>query len=83
MLSKVVAWSVQGFDAVWNEDVEKAKLRTRQMMMIDLGSSAANRSATEVIHMMDPEALHPHKHVQMRRVFAAFEAMLQRRLAVA
>lgn len=81
MLSKVVAWPVQGFHAVWSEDVGKAKLRTCQMM-IDLDPSAANHSATEVIHTMDPEALYPYKHVQMRRMFAAFEAMLQRRLAV-
>ncbi|MGI4954055.1 MAG: ATP-grasp domain-containing protein [Janthinobacterium lividum] len=32
-----------------------------------------------IIHLMDPVDLFPYKHVQMRRVFTAFEAMLRRR----
>lgn len=31
-----------------------------------------------VIHAMDPEAVFPYKHAQMRKVFAAFRAMLGR-----
>jgi hypothetical protein len=36
-----------------------------------------------IVHLMDPEALFPYKHVQMRRVFAAFGDMLRRRAAAA
>ena len=32
-----------------------------------------------IIHLMDPEEMFPYKHVQMRRVFDAFGAMLCRR----
>lgn len=32
-----------------------------------------------IVHLMDPPDLFPYKHVQMRRVFAAFDAMLRRR----
>ena len=32
-----------------------------------------------IIHMMDPIEAFPYKHVHMRRVFAAFDAMLRRR----
>jgi hypothetical protein len=33
-----------------------------------------------IIHAMDPEAVFPYKHTQMRRVFAAFGDMLRRRV---
>jgi hypothetical protein len=36
-----------------------------------------------IIHLMDPIDLFPYKHVQMPRVFEAFEAMLRRRIASA
>ena len=36
-----------------------------------------------IIHLMDPMDLFPYKHVQMPRVFAAFEALLRRRIAEA
>lgn len=32
-----------------------------------------------IVHMMDPIETFPYKHVHMRRVFAAFDAMLRRR----
>jgi hypothetical protein len=35
--------------------------------------------AAAIIHMMDPPDLFPYKEPQMRKVFAAFEAMLRRR----
>ncbi len=35
--------------------------------------------AAAIIHMMDPPDLFPYKQPQMRKVFAAFEAMLRRR----
>jgi hypothetical protein len=35
--------------------------------------------AAAIIHLMDPPALFPYKQPQMRKVFAAFEAMLRRR----
>ena len=31
-----------------------------------------------IIHLMDPPDLYPYKPAQMRRVFAAFDAMLRR-----
>ncbi len=34
-----------------------------------------------IIHLMDPQEMFPYKHVQMRRVFDAFGAMLRRRVA--
>ena len=37
--------------------------------------------AAAIIHMMDPPDLFPYKQPQMRKVFAAFEAMLHRRVA--
>jgi hypothetical protein len=36
-----------------------------------------------IIHLMDPIDLFPYKHVHMPRVFAAFEALLRRRIAAA
>jgi len=36
-----------------------------------------------IIHMMDPEAVFPYKHLHMRRVFAAFGDMLRRRMTSA
>jgi hypothetical protein len=36
-----------------------------------------------IIHLMDPMDLFPYKHVHMPRVFAAFEALLRRRIAAA
>jgi hypothetical protein len=36
--------------------------------------------AAAIIHMMDPPDMFPYKHPQMRRVFAAFEDMLRRRV---
>jgi hypothetical protein len=36
-----------------------------------------------IIHAMDPEAVFPYKHAQMRRVFAAFGDMLRRRMTSA
>jgi hypothetical protein len=35
--------------------------------------------AAAIIHLMDPPDLFPYKQPQMRRIFAAFEAMLRRR----
>jgi hypothetical protein len=37
--------------------------------------------AAAIIHLMDPPDLFPYKQPQMRKVFAAFEAMLRRRAA--
>jgi hypothetical protein len=37
---------------------------------------------TAVVHNMDPPGIFPYKPQQMRRVFAAFSAMLERRVAV-
>lgn len=34
-----------------------------------------------IIHLMDPIDLFPYKHMQMPRVFAAFEALLRRKIA--
>ena len=36
--------------------------------------------AAAIIHMMDPVDLFPYKHPQMRKVFAAFEALLRSRV---
>jgi hypothetical protein len=36
-----------------------------------------------IIHAMDPEAVFPYKHTQMRKVFAAFGDMLRRRMTSA
>ena len=36
--------------------------------------------AAAIVHMMDPPDLFPYKPPQMRKVFAAFEAMLRRRM---
>jgi hypothetical protein len=38
--------------------------------------------AAAIIHLMDPAAMFPYKQPQMRRVFAAFQAMLDRRVAL-
>jgi hypothetical protein len=38
--------------------------------------------AASIIHLMDPPDLFPYKQPQMRKVFAAFEAMLRRRAAL-
>ncbi len=51
---------------------------------IDCGETRDGRllvfeaDAEAIIHMMDPPELFPYKQPQMRRVFAAFEAMLHR-----
>ena len=56
--------------------IDCSELRDGRLLVFEADTAA-------IIHMIDPEALYPYKHVQMRRLFAAFEAMLQRRLAVA
>ena len=33
-----------------------------------------------IIHLMEPVAMYPYKHIQMRRVFSAFNAMLRARV---
>ena len=37
--------------------------------------------AAAIVHLMDPPDLFPYKQPQMRRVFAAFEDLLRRRVA--
>ena len=37
--------------------------------------------STAVVHNMDPPAIFPYKPPQMRKIFAAFSAMLERRVA--
>jgi hypothetical protein len=58
-------------------------------VQIDCGETPDGRlllfeaDVAAIIHLMDPPDLFPYKQAQMRRVFAAFEAMLKRRASEA
>jgi hypothetical protein len=52
--------------------IDCAETRDGRLLLFEADAAA-------IIHAMDPPDLFPYKHVQMRRVFDAFEAMLRRR----
>ncbi|HEY4043516.1 MAG TPA: hypothetical protein VGM32_16945 [Rhodopila sp.] len=53
--------------------IDCAETRDGRLLVFEADSAA-------IIHLMDPPDLFPYKHIQMRRVFAAFEAMLRSRV---
>jgi hypothetical protein len=61
-----------GFDFY---SIDCAEARDGRLLVFEADSAA-------IIHLMDPPDLFPYKHPQMRKVFAAFGAMLRRRAAV-
>jgi glutathione synthase/RimK-type ligase-like ATP-grasp enzyme len=52
--------------------IDCAETQDGRLLVFEADSAA-------IVHMMDPPDLFPYKHIQMRRVFAAFEALLRRR----
>jgi hypothetical protein len=58
-----------GFDYY---SIDCAETRDGRLLVFEADSAA-------IVHMMDPPALFPYKQPQMRKVFAAFDAMLRRR----
>ncbi|HEY0185032.1 MAG TPA: hypothetical protein VGC09_19700 [Rhodopila sp.] len=60
-----------GFDYY---SVDCAETRDGRLLVFEADTAA-------IIHMMDPPDLFPYKHVQMRKVFAAFDAILRSRAA--
>jgi hypothetical protein len=56
--------------------IDCAELADGRLLVFEADTAA-------IVHLMDPEALFPYKHVQMPRVFAAFGDMLRRRAAAA
>jgi hypothetical protein len=62
-----------GFDCY---SIDCSELSDGRLLVFEADSAA-------IIHLMDPEAMFPYKHVQMRRVFDAFGDLLRRRMAVA
>jgi hypothetical protein len=65
--------AVLGFDFY---SIDCAETPNGQLLLFEADTAA-------IIHLMDPPDLFPYKHPQMRHVFAAFEAMLRRRVAAA
>jgi hypothetical protein len=63
--------SLIGFD-LWSIDC--AETPDGRLLIFEADTAA-------IIHLMDPPDLFPYKHPHMRRVFAAFEAMLRRRIS--
>ncbi len=61
-----------GFDLY---SIDCAEARDGRLLVFEADSAA-------IIHLMDPPDLFPYKQPQMRKVFAAFGAMLRRRAAV-
>jgi len=59
-----------GFDYY---SIDCAETRDGRLLVFEADSAA-------IIHLMDPATLFPYKQPQMRKVFAAFEAMLRRRV---
>ena len=57
-----------GFDYY---QIDCAETRDGRLLLFEADSAA-------IVHLMDPPALFPYKPPQMRRVFAAFDAMLRR-----
>jgi hypothetical protein len=60
-----------GFDCF---SIDCAEMPDGRLLVFEADTAA-------IIHMMDPPDLFPYKPPQMRRVFAAFETMLRRRVA--
>ncbi len=59
-----------GFDYY---SIDCAETRDGRLLVFEADSAA-------IIHMMDPPDIFPYKQPRMRKVFAAFEAMLRRRI---
>jgi hypothetical protein len=68
------------FDALYDRlgsdyySIDCAETRDGRLLVFEADPAA-------IIHLMDPPDLFPYKQPQMRKVFAAFEAMLRRRAA--
>jgi hypothetical protein len=60
-----------GFDYY---SIDCAETRDGRLLVFEADAAA-------IVHMMDPPGLFPYKQPQMRRVFAAFDDMLRRRVA--
>lgn len=60
-----------GFDLY---SIDCAETRDGRLLVFEADAAA-------IIHLMDPEDMFPYKHPHMRRVFAAFQAMLRRRVS--
>jgi hypothetical protein len=58
-----------GFDYY---SIDCAETRDGRLLVFEADSAA-------IVHLMDPAEMFPYKQPQMRKVFAAFEAMLRRR----
>jgi hypothetical protein len=54
--------------------IDCAETRDGRLLVFEADTAA-------IVHMMDPPDLFPYKQPQMRRIFAAFEAMLRQRVA--
>ena len=61
-----------GFDYY---SIDCAETRDGRLLVFEADAAA-------IIHLMDPPDMFPYKQPQMRKVFAAFEAMLRRRAAL-
>jgi hypothetical protein len=60
-----------GFDLY---SIDCAETRDGRLLVFEADAAA-------IIHLMDPEDMFPYKHPQMWKVFAAFDAMLRRRVS--
>ena len=49
-----------------------AETQDGELLIFEVGNAM-------IVHAMDPESLFPYKVVQMKKLFAAFQAMLRRR----
>ena len=79
-------WMVHYLNAGMNENAERRADEAQAMESFDAGFAARHGrllvfevDTAAIIHLMDPPDLFPYKPAQMRRVFAAFGAMLRRR----